>query len=311
MTNIGYCVSCRHPACPTPERKKLPRGECREWRPSPSEYRRLKIKTTHNQPTMSSKLCKVVPRLKSKDDQAVAAELTSLYRDANDGVRRIVAFGIYAWHVKLELLKHGQFLPWLKAYCPDVTPRTVQSNMALAESALHHCGVQIRSMLRICQGGKLLLLEDAKVPEKAKPLRDKLLALIEGKSASALFAEFKQAEEDVSGQLKPKIGRLKGQGGATKDQRHQASEVRGKQQRMAIEAFAESMCHWIREHCNDADIGTIAEETFELLTDHAEHLWGYCRHLRDLRRSAKRGVPCELPPSVEPSLLQTREGALV
>jgi hypothetical protein len=158
------------------------------------------------------------PKLKTGDDAEAAKQLAALYRDAQDGVKRSVILGLYCFSIKAQL-KHGQFQSWLKAHCPEAAYRTVQYHMKLASSAMEACGMQMKALeakaqqLRFSHCGEILALPEAKVPDEIKPLREKLSSLIEGKSARQLFGEFKQAEEDDAGEVAPKHGRLKGQGG--------------------------------------------------------------------------------------------------
>src|ERR1051326_1943922 len=132
--------------------------------------------------------------------------LNQLYREAQNGLRRVVAFGLYCYEVK-DRIPHGKFGPWLKEHCPDISWRTVRCYMQLSSTVLENCGLQINDFLQIgstlpfCRGGKLLLLEDDKVPAEVKPLREKICGLIDGKSARQLFLEFKTAEEDENGKV--------------------------------------------------------------------------------------------------------------
>jgi hypothetical protein len=158
------------------------------------------------------------PKLKTGDDEAVAIQLTDLYHDAQNAVKRSVILGLYCFSIKAHL-KHGQFQPWLAAHCPSVPYRTLSYHMKLASSALEACGSKINSLvakvqtLHISHCGEILALPEAKVPEEIKPLREKLSSLIQGKTPHQLFGEFKQAEEDDAGEVAPKHGRLKGHGG--------------------------------------------------------------------------------------------------
>jgi hypothetical protein len=158
------------------------------------------------------------PKLKTGDDAEAAKQLTALYHDAQDAGKRLAIFGLYCFSIKAHL-KHGQFKPWLAANCPKIHYNTLNGHMNLAKSALEACGVQIKGMAQISDAsgfshyGEILSLPDSKIPDLAKPLREKLNSLLEGKSARQLFGEFKQAEEDDAGEVAPKHGRLKGHGG--------------------------------------------------------------------------------------------------
>jgi hypothetical protein len=91
--------------------------------------------------------------------------------------------------------------------------------MQLSKSVLDVCKIKLPAIskcaeaLRICQGGELLLLPEAKVSDEARSFREKIFSVIDGKSAFQLMGEFKQVKEDEPEHLVPKVGRLKGQGG--------------------------------------------------------------------------------------------------
>jgi len=164
------------------------------------------------------------PSLISGDDEKVAAQFAELFHDAQNGMRRVVAFGIFAWQIKLTKLKHGKFGPWVEANfaAKGISYRTVRAHMQLTESALEACGIKgmkaffkLAAPLPFSHCGELLLLAETKVPEAAKPLREKLCSLIDGKSARSLFTEFKQDDGDEESP-NPKRGNLKSKGRAPK-----------------------------------------------------------------------------------------------
>jgi hypothetical protein len=206
------------------------------------------------------------PKLKTGDDAEAAKQLTALYQDAQDGVKRIIVLGLFCYSVKARL-SHGQFQSWLTANCPSVPYRTLSRHMVLANSALESCGIKIKALnskvpqWHFSHCGEILALPDSKIPEAAKPLREKLSSLIEGKSARQLFGEFKQAEEEPStGQLKPKVGRLKGQGGATREQRASARAEFEKLNLESLELQTESFTDWINENADAKHLGQIDDQ---------------------------------------------------
>jgi len=221
------------------------------------------------------------------DEAEVATRFRELYHDAQTGLRRVVAFGLYAWQVKLHHLRHGQWLRWCEQNVPDLKVRAIQAHMTLAESALEQCGVkslkrfiesQIRSTLRICHSGEFLLLPDAKVPEPIKPLREKIFSLIDGKSQRQLFAEFKQSEDGE----KAKIGRLKGQGGVSKAQRMAAKDKAMHERLIEIKLGAGETCKWLDEYADAAGIGLLDNEPLAKLKEACEHTAGFAgKLLRD------------------------------
>jgi hypothetical protein len=166
---------------------------------------------------MSNKAVKV-PTLKSGNDAEAAAKLTELVADAQNGLRRIVALGLFCFEIKAQL-KHGKFKPWLAVNCKETSYRSLAAYMQLTAGVLQKCGTSAKAYmakvqpLHFSHSGELLLLADAKVPEEVKPLKDKICSIIDGKSQAQLFLDFKQADEDEeTDQVKGKRGNLKSTG---------------------------------------------------------------------------------------------------
>jgi hypothetical protein len=141
-----------------------------------------------------------VPSLKTMDNEKAAADLKALFREAQAGVKRIAHFGFLALHVKKVELGHGEFLPWLAAYCPELPYRTVASHIQLARTVLEAMGIRLRKIgpnvqqLHISHYGDLLRVPENTLSEAAKDSRHKMLEIIEGTSARQLLARYKHAE---------------------------------------------------------------------------------------------------------------------
>jgi len=205
----------------------------------------------------------LAPALITGDDQAVAAKFKELFVQAENAKFRVAAFGIYATHVKLNLLKHGQFYDWVNATIGEEHRRTVQDHMLFAKSTLERIGYRTLKAffsnpqtLRICHSGEFLLLPEGEVPAEAKPIRDKVFSLFAGKSKYQLCSEWKQVEEDESGNVKTKVGRLKGHGGATKDQRAAKAAADAQAEKLELELAAKDLCKLIKTNCLDDKWGT-------------------------------------------------------
>jgi hypothetical protein len=213
-------------------------------------------------------------------------------------MRKIIALGLAAWEIKENQLKHGEWGPWLAAHAPglcrpdSVTGKPKASHalsnyMELTKNVLENIGfTSIGKYLAtvakfplqggICGGGGFLLLAEKKVKGEFKPLRDKICALVDGKTQRQLFLEFKQADEDSN---KPKRGRLKGHGGATKEQRANAEE-RERQERITERKLrAEEIAEWLTEMSDDAGLGEISGTPELARLDKAmETARGYIKH---------------------------------
>lgn len=233
------CIRCYYftnPGCASPLKQNAnpaTKSTCFFAPPSSPSVASVQTKAA---PKKLAKIKKLKPiSLRSGDPDQVADNFRKLFASAEDAKLRIVAFGIYAHHVKLNLLKHGQFGPWVEETLKGNgsgsagSYRTVREHMQFAESTLQAAGVKaLKPLLAkwqplpICHSGEFLMLPEAKVPAEAKPIREKILTVLEGKTKKQLFHEWKQAEEDASGNVRPKRGNLSGKG-CTKEDRERAA----------------------------------------------------------------------------------------
>jgi len=214
------------------------------------------------------------PSLNDGHDAAIARELTKRFTDAQTGLRRVISFGLLAWEVKETKLKHGQFGAWLAAHCPNLADtsspgkptasRSLHTYMALTKGVLESLGFTVEKylahisnsqQLRICQGGKYLVLPDKTLPPDARDLKGKLCDLVDGKTQRQLLLEFKQVEPDADGAVRPKVGRLKGQGGATKAQRVAKQQEDDNARLEAIRIKADEVHDWLIEVADDQHLG--------------------------------------------------------
>ena len=237
--------------------------------------------------------------LKTGDDAATAKQLNKLFAEAQNGMRRIVALGLFAWEVKLTKLKHGQWGTWLAQHCPKLSEvdangkthasRALRGYMDLTEGVLKNVGFPtIEKYLTTAAltandahlgHGKFLLIADKKVPEGLKPLREKIFELVDGKTQYALFTEFKQAEQDVAGNTKKKLGRVSGQGGATAEQRAAAAELEAQEIINERKSKAQEIADWLIEMSDDKGFGEIlGTHELAILDKAMEAARGYIKH---------------------------------
>ena len=280
----------------------------------------MTTKPTSSLPSLSSVKS---PSLNDGHDQAVAKELRTRYTAAQKGLRTVVAFGLLAWEVKELRLKHGQFGPWLAAHVPELTTpdsatgkpkpsRALSGYMELTKGVLDASGFTVEKYLahisnsqqmRICHGGKYLLLPDKKLPDAVRPLKEKICSLIDGKTQRQLFMEFKQAEEDqATGQISPKRGRLKGQGGATKAQREAAQQTAESARLEALDLRAAEISEWLLEVADDQHLGMISDLTKQQLLAACETAAAYLRRQKTARSVLECGAPAPLFPSSRATL---------
>ena len=120
-----------------------------------------------------------------------------------DATKRAVWMGMFLNHVKARgkgdgSIPHGTFGPWLKKNVPDLGHSQINVYMSLA--------------VGVCEKGEFQITDFGNFADIGH-LPPKIEKLIEGQTQSQLFLSFKQAEADEDGNLKPKIGRVKGEGG--------------------------------------------------------------------------------------------------
>jgi hypothetical protein len=148
-----------------------------------------------------------VPKLNTRDDAVAAQNLVCLSSEAELDLRKVIALGLAAWEIKEQRLGHGQWGRWLATHAPvfsqpdAITGRPkaasqLLSHMELAKNVLALAGFpSIESWLKevakfpksgICSEGKFLLLPESEVPAGALPLRQKICALVEGKTRRQL-----------------------------------------------------------------------------------------------------------------------------
>jgi hypothetical protein len=127
--------------------------------------------------------------------------------------------------------------------------------MAFARGAMEKAGLKMANFqkLEICPGGDL--------PKEIE-------ALIAGKTQSQLFLEFKQSDPDAdpeADRLAPKRGRLKGQGGASAEQRAAAQVSRDEEELEALELRAMEIADWLLDAADATKLGRLGAVASEKL----------------------------------------------
>jgi hypothetical protein len=209
-----------------------------------------------------------VPSLKTLDNEKTAANLKGLFHEAQEGVKRIAYFGFLALHVKTVELEHGQFLPWLAAYCPELSRQTVASHIQLARTVLQAMAIRpwkIRSnvkQLDISHYGDLLSAAEKDLNEAAKDSRKKMLEIIEGKSARQLMAKYKQAQAEPAD---PKVRQRYVCGGRGRCEGQPPAQGWGKDRLAALEGEIEHWAAWADRHVSVKELSEVSGRHQELL----------------------------------------------
>ena len=260
-------------------------------------------------PPVKTAVPAIVPKLKSGNDTAVANRLVKLFNEANNGMRRIVSLGLFAWEVKEGQLKHGEWGPWLAANAPVLSRIDSETQKPKASSALSAYMDTTRGVLenvgfptiakyleesakfprgREFKQGGFLLLPEKKVPVAMKPLREKICALVDGKTQKQLHLEFKQTEEDEDGNRKVKRGQLKGSKGLTKEQREKAA-AREEQERLnELEETVIERNEWLLEIADAKNLGALDSKLIKKFCDAADTASGFGKRVLESRKAQQK-----------------------
>ena len=215
-----------------------------------------------------------VPTLKHGNDAKRAKELNKLIKDAEAGLCRILKVGFFL-ECLADDLPHGMLGPWVESHC-NRKWRTVQRWKQVAAGVGEALGITLKQRLEY-KLHEVLALPLKKVPAELLAVREKIDAEIAGKSYRQLFLELKQVDEENPS--KPKRGRLKGQGGASKEQRANAAELEAQERITEKKLKAEEIADWLLQMADDQGLGEIAG-TLELaaLDKAMETARGYIKH---------------------------------
>lgn len=205
-----------------------------------------------------SKLTKHSPSLKVVADDVAAAKLRELLKDADDGFRRVVKVGLYIEWIAANL-PHGQFMPWLAEHAPDVGQMTVYRWRSMAKNLCEWSGLKFTNLVNLTiPAENLLTLPVEKLPANLQKARWKMDEVLDSaRTPKQLFLDigFKQGELDAAGYPKAKVGRAKGSGGASKEQRAKARELEERATDEAIREKLLEIAEWLEAKSDDAGLG--------------------------------------------------------
>lgn len=172
-----------------------------------------------------------------------------------DATKRAVWLGLFLNYIKARgkedrSIPHGQFGPWLKANVPDLSRDTITTYMTIGAH------VTMRSKLNLPKYGKSVICLQGELPASVLPL-------IEGKTQSQLFLEYKQARvEDFI--ATPKRGNLSGKG-CTRDHRANAAILEEEARVQKINLESEEFAKWIMDHADEKGFGSLTPENWKSL----------------------------------------------
>ena len=157
-------------------------------------------------------------------------------------------------------IPHGQYEPWLEKNLPQIPRTTIGDYMTEARSLCERMGWQI-SDIRIFDvpPHKLLESPDAAKTKKDRESQQLLLDLVEGRGKFRPVTEYKQVEEgeDV-GERRTKLGRRKGEGGATREQRELARIADVEERKTMLRTKSIEITNWLMHHADTDGLLLIA-----------------------------------------------------
>lgn len=240
------------------------------------------------------------------EDAKVAAQLQKGFRDSQNAGRRIMAFGLFAWEVKTQRLKHGQWGPWLAEHAPELSrvddktgkPKAisaVSTYMQMTKDVLEDMGFSVEDYFKhlakfprglgICRDGKFLLAAPKKLPKEVAEIKQQICDRVDGKTVKQIRLGFSQVEEDEeTGELKTKRGRLRGEGGVSKEQREAAKERAERERIEDLAAGAAEHGEWVEEFCDDKNGGLIDPAKFAKFAKRIAYAHHYCQGLLKARK---------------------------
>lgn len=146
--------------------------------------------------------------------------------------KRTAYLGLKLIYVKMrgkadQSIPHGQFQNWIAEKFPKIPYRSAAYCMAKATSLCERMGWKLEALPEFSVPPHRLLLDAPKdLPAKAQKEKQLLLELVEMRGDFQPTSEYKQVKKgDDLGEQTNKLGRRKGEGGATKLQRANADEL--------------------------------------------------------------------------------------
>lgn len=244
----------------------------------------------------------------SGSDGKVAAELKKGFQASQKAGRVIMAFGLFAWEVKEQQLKHGQWGNWLMAHCPELCRKdkktgelipkplsAVNTYMGMTKDVLEDMGFTIEKWFKhlsnshgvgICHGGKFLLAPPKKLTKEAAELKQQICDRVDGKTVKQIRLGFSQVEEDEeTGELKTKRGARKGSKGCTKEMRAAAKAAKRAAELLELKLRLKELGHELDaladdKHAGDPEVGDDLNKLFPKV----ENFFRYTQSIREARK---------------------------
>lgn len=210
-----------------------------------------------------SKLKKITPKWHAQ----AAAELNKDFAETAlidlDARKRRAYLGLKFIFVKARgkadgSIPHGRWDHWLTEHCPSLPRPTIGRYITEARSIAENLGWQISHFEKFETPPHLLLTTpETSLKDPQKKERQLLLDFIENPGKFQPVTEYKQAQEDAEGAIKPKRGRVKGCLGTTAEQRQAVAELEAQEAANAIRLRAEEFTAWLTGISDDQGMSAL------------------------------------------------------
>lgn len=224
----------------------------------------------------------------------VAAEIAREYVETNElnesARKRRARIGLMLIWVKEAgkadgSIPHGQFGPWLEKHLPKMPRATVGDYITEGKSI---CGLlhwKLGELPQFKTAPHLLLSAKADELKGAdKEHHTKLVKVIDQQSHFRAVTEYKQVELKDDATV-PKVGRRKGEGGASREQRAKAKQLQAAADLAGRKIQFAQLGELADLYANDAGAGDpeLAEE-FAAVFPKVENLFRYMQRVKDARK---------------------------
>jgi hypothetical protein len=183
-------------------------------------------------------------------------------------------------------IPHGQFFAWLETNVPNIPRPTISDYMTEARSISEKMQWQISEFpIFEVPPHQLLANPDSVKTDKSREERQLLLDLVEGRGRFRPVTEYKQVEDDPSGEGPVRTARGNHSGkGNPKANRVAAAAAADKAAQKAFELEADSNANWLEFSADDEHIGRLAPESFAKLLKAVETARSYMLQRKTSRK---------------------------
>ena len=148
-------------------------------------------------------------------DEALARDIRKQFAKVKKAELTWLAFGFKLLWIKNCHVKHGQFTPWLEKHVPEMGYKAVATYMQCAAGVLEVLQRELDEALPLANQGQFLLCAPRSLSDPAKILREEILKVVNNRTKYQFLTAYKQGQL-FGDELRPKVGRMPGEGGKHK-----------------------------------------------------------------------------------------------